>query len=137
MASSLAVPKSYTNLTTFTSMGQPDVILRLQDGGDLFAHSHVLKAFSKVFLDVTGSTLPPNLADSEDVIVPSVIPLGGGDSPRVWSQALSAIYSFTNGATDDVTWKDVLVSVGVPNLGSCSIFVSHNVILPLTLEFAL
>lgn len=111
MASSLAAPTSYTELTAFKSMGQPDVILRLQDGGDLLEHSAILKVYSKVLRDVIMSTLPRNTAGSEDVIVPSVIPLGDGDSLRVWTQGLTAMYRFTDGATDDAVWKEVLVRV--------------------------
>lgn len=103
-------PASHTDLVAYIERGQPDVVLRLEGGGDLPAHSDVLKAYSKVLREVTCTTrtLPICNTGSDKTAEPSVIPLGVGDS-LCWAQSLTAMYCFVDGATDEETWETILV----------------------------
>lgn len=102
----------YTKLPAFTAMGQADVLLRLEDGGKLPAHSEMLRVYSGVLRDVSRSTLlcsdrGTGLASSHDV-ADAEIPLGDGIMLS-WGQTLAALYSFKDGATDEDTWDAIPV----------------------------
>lgn len=98
-------------------MGEPDVILRLESGGELPAHSELLKVDSKVLRDVTRGTLKRKFNHNDEcmeAMSPSVIPLGAGSisDMRSWVQSLAALYCFADGASDDDTWMRILVRIG-------------------------